>query len=229
MKQKGLAPILIMILIGVAVSGYLLYTRQAKPTPPPQNPTATQTPQSTSASSLITNASPAPAGTGESANWKTYTDQELIENSGFYLRIPSGWIIKYRKAYKLSQDYYANFRIELDFSPPGWKIPPQSVNWMGWREMDVDVYGAKTNIDQWIADYLPKYKNGLIVSGTKKIGNKTAYLISASPKAEFFDGWIPRYIILGKDYSYELGFNPNGELNSYKIIEENIYPGIYFN
>lgn len=220
--------IVLLGVFGVVFAGGLVYVgywygkESAKLKPPKSEiptPAVTQLPTPTST----------PPTEGKTADWKTYTNKEIIENSGLYLKIPSGWIIKYRKTDKLSQDYNANFRIEFDFSPPGWKVPSQSIDWMGWRIMDIDVYGTKTDINQWITDYLPKYKNGLTVSETKTIGNKTAYLISASPNSEFFDGWTPRFVVLGKDYSYELGFNNNGELNSDKIIEKDIYPGIYFN
>lgn len=207
-----LTPLIIVVIIFVIVSYFFLQNQQL------QNVQKEM--------SIMTPTTVAKSGT---ANWKAYADKEIIENSGLYLKIPSGWIIKYRKTDKLSQDYNANFRIEFDFSPPGWKTPPQSVDWMGWRIMNIDVYGTKTNINQWMTDYLPKYKNGLTVSETKTIGNKTAYLISASSSSEFFAGWIPRYIILGKDYSYELGFNNNGEPDAGKIIEKDIYPNIYFN
>lgn len=216
MNQKGFSWVLIIVLVAIGFGGYLIYQKGTKPVSisQPSPSISDKTPQPTQ---------------DEIPNWKTYTDKDVIENTGFYLKIPNGWIVKYRKEDRLSNDYKANFRINFDFSPPGWKIPSQSVNWMGWREMSVDVYGPKPDINNWITDYLPKYKDGLIVSETKTIGNKIAYLISASPNSLFFEGWRPRYVILGKDYSYELGFNTNGETNSSEIIEKDIYPGINFN
>ena len=68
MKQKGLAPILIVLLIATAISGYLIYQNQsAKPTSP-----------------VTTVASPAPTAAAETANpdsiganWKTYTASDF--------------------------------------------------------------------------------------------------------------------------------------------------------
>ncbi len=56
--QKGLAPIIIVILIAVALGGYLLYKQQPKPT--------LSSPQTTYSTSSPT--------TDETANWKTYTN-----------------------------------------------------------------------------------------------------------------------------------------------------------
>lgn len=55
MIQKGLAPILIVLLLALALGGYLVYQRQTK-----SNPVA----------------SPAPTTAGETANWKTYANQK---------------------------------------------------------------------------------------------------------------------------------------------------------
>lgn len=68
MKQTGLAPILIVVLIAtLAIGGYLIYSQQAKPTPPPQQTTQpSPTPPVT----------PTPNGVGETANWKTYTNTD---------------------------------------------------------------------------------------------------------------------------------------------------------
>lgn len=74
MSQKGLAPILIVILIAAAVGGYFIYQKQIKPVVVPQ-----QTAQPSS-----TNASPAPTGVGEIANWKTYTNTKV----GFQIKYP---------------------------------------------------------------------------------------------------------------------------------------------
>lgn len=39
MSQKGLAPILIVIIIAILIGGYFIYQNQAKPAPPPQQTT----------------------------------------------------------------------------------------------------------------------------------------------------------------------------------------------
>lgn len=62
MNQKGIAPILIIILIALGIGGYLLYQKQIKPTSPLQNPQASQsTPD-------------------ETANWEIYTNKTYKYN-----------------------------------------------------------------------------------------------------------------------------------------------------
>lgn len=79
MKQKGLAPIVIVILIAVlAVGGYLIYSQLPKPTTPPRltiqptpapSSTPTSTPESTNSAET---ANPDSIG----ANWKAYTNTD---------------------------------------------------------------------------------------------------------------------------------------------------------
>ncbi|MBI2338692.1 hypothetical protein HYU95_05935 [Candidatus Daviesbacteria bacterium] len=83
-KQKGLAPILIVLLIALVVGGYLIYQKQIKPVVIPQQ---TSEPSST-------NVSPTPTDVGETANWETY-ENEL----GFSVKYPTTLDVK------SSQDY----------------------------------------------------------------------------------------------------------------------------
>lgn len=80
MYQKGLAPILIILLIALALSGYLLYNQQTKSIPSPQ-----QTIQPIQAPSTNPTESVKPADT---SNWKTY------QNSYFSFKYPLNWIAK---------------------------------------------------------------------------------------------------------------------------------------
>lgn len=86
-SQKGLAPILIVLLIAAAVGGYFIYQNQIKPTLPPiTQPTPSQiaAPAPTDADTTVnTEAS-------RSANWKTYTNSKY----GFSLKYPAGYVIK---------------------------------------------------------------------------------------------------------------------------------------
>lgn len=81
MKQKGVTLILIVILIALAlgVGGYMLYNQQAKPTPPP---TTQPTPSPT--------ASPVPTDTGETADWKIYSNPKL----GYSVKYPKSWYLR---------------------------------------------------------------------------------------------------------------------------------------
>lgn len=86
-KQKGLAPILIVLLIALGIGGYLIYQKQAKPVSMPQQTTQSSPASSSDSESTISAASPAPNGAGETANWKIYTDTQ----NGFSLKYPSTW------------------------------------------------------------------------------------------------------------------------------------------
>lgn len=68
-KQKGLAPILVVLLIVLAVGGYLLYQKQFKPAFTPQSP-------------------PSPIASDETANWKTYTNNKYK----YSFKYPPSWI-----------------------------------------------------------------------------------------------------------------------------------------
>lgn len=76
MKQKGFAPILIVLLVALGIGGYLIYQKQAKPIPVPQpSPSPVTTPASSpTASSSAT--SPVPDGSGETVDWKTYISKD---------------------------------------------------------------------------------------------------------------------------------------------------------
>src|SRR3990172_1098688 len=85
-RQAGLAPIVIVILIAAVTSlgGYLLYNRQAIFIPKPQksdvmSPTSQPTPTPTSTPSSIPNETVQPSSTG--TNGQTYTPEEVIAQS----------------------------------------------------------------------------------------------------------------------------------------------------
>ncbi|OGE18747.1 hypothetical protein A3J19_03145 [Candidatus Daviesbacteria bacterium RIFCSPLOWO2_02_FULL_41_8] len=82
MKQKGLAPILIVVLMAaLAVGGYLIYSQLPKPIAPPRSIT-----QPTLSPSSI----PESSNSAETANWKTYTNTKY----GFYFNYPQDFSIK---------------------------------------------------------------------------------------------------------------------------------------
>lgn len=82
--QKGLAPILIILLIAIlGVGGYFIYQKQAsKPSTAPQATQSSPTP---------------PANTDETGNWKTYKDS----NGFFTIEYPYNWKISYSNSVNL--------------------------------------------------------------------------------------------------------------------------------
>lgn len=78
-KQKGLAPVLIIILVSLVVGGYLLYQKQTKPV----------------VSQLVAQFSPSPvtssvaASSSKTAGWKTYTNKI----DGYSLKYPNNFIV----------------------------------------------------------------------------------------------------------------------------------------
>lgn len=93
MNQKGLVPILIIILVAAAVlGGYFIYQNQPKPTPPPQpktliNPEDYSNPP---ASTYISESIPS----AETANWKTYANTQFK----FLIKYPLDFLVNDKAA-----------------------------------------------------------------------------------------------------------------------------------
>lgn len=84
-KQTGYflpAIVAVIVLVIISVGGYFLYQKQIKPTPTPQQ-TSQPTPSPTDASG-------APTGAAETANWKTYTNTDY----NYQLKYPPTWKIE---------------------------------------------------------------------------------------------------------------------------------------
>ena len=86
MSQKGLAPILIVLLIAV-IGGYLIYQNQSAAKPYRPFPSAAP---EIKPSSSPADASGAPTGAAETANWKTYTNTAI----GIEFKLPSNLVNK---------------------------------------------------------------------------------------------------------------------------------------
>jgi len=160
--------------------------------------------------------------------WQTYTSGTKIERA-FSLTIPPGWTAKFRNEGPLGRNEAA-YRIALDFAPPSWQTPDGSANWMGWGGMDVDVYPFRPDVTQWINDFLPDHKDGLLSQRTQ-IGGNVAYYLIPDPEREtlWSIGWAPRYLVLGRQHSYVIGFFQNGEPESHTIMTKEILPTAKFN
>lgn len=89
MKQKGIAPIFILLLtVTFLAAGYLVYTsysnNQTRVNPLQPTPTPSPTP---------TDVSPLPTDTGKTANWKTYTNSELR----ITFKYPNNWYARVKQ------------------------------------------------------------------------------------------------------------------------------------
>ncbi len=80
-NQKGLAPILIVLILAALVGGYLVYQNYPKPT---------SSSKPTNQPSPTPDASPAPNGAGETATWKTYTNNQL----SISFEYSPNWVVK---------------------------------------------------------------------------------------------------------------------------------------
>lgn len=75
MEQRGLAPILIILLLAAAVGGYLVYSRKIN------------LPQKQIVQTPASEVSPMPTSTEETVMWETYTSKDI------YFKYPSNWNI----------------------------------------------------------------------------------------------------------------------------------------
>lgn len=78
LKQKGFIPILIVLLTAAAIGGYLIYSGKIN------------IPQKQVAQTLKSDASPAPTGDAETANWKTY----ISDKYGYSFQYPANLTIQ---------------------------------------------------------------------------------------------------------------------------------------
>ncbi len=96
MKQRGLAPILIILLIAAAIGGYLVYSGKINTS----KKQVVQTPK-----------------VDDTANWKTYTNNIY----GYTLKYPSEWEYKFGKGNK-AQIIFGSSPVELRTDVPGFLI-----------------------------------------------------------------------------------------------------------
>lgn len=99
MREKGLAPIVIIILVALGVGGYLIYQNQTKVTSQPQSviqpsPQPTEPTDATSTNSLP---SPTTAKPANKSGWKSYNDSKI----GFSYQLPENdnWSVKTTDSY----------------------------------------------------------------------------------------------------------------------------------
>jgi hypothetical protein len=187
-------------------------------------------PTSTPTNKQIPSATPIPTPSSNPRG-SIYKSNNQLGPFHFYLKYPNGWSV-YQKISSGKKN-----RVYFDLVPPD-VVSSQGVNLL-WGGFSVDAETSSSSIEDWFSNWLKTPINGMnnefnkreyFVYTTKKIGNKTAYLISTSPQAPeiFKQGFIPRYIILGTYYSYKISFFQNGMRNFAPRIENEIFPGLNF-
>lgn len=142
-------------------------------------------------------------------------DENLVfDKFGFSLFLPDDWRVEINEIKEVSAPYG---RFSFSF------IPPEGLpsGWSFWGVLYIDIYEAQSSIEEWIEKYLPDYKDDLVITEEDSIGGKPVFLLD---KKEGF--WVPRYIILGTEYSYSYGFSQDGANNFAEIIEKEIFPNI---
>lgn len=134
MKQKGLAPILIIIIIASVLGGYLLYTKQIKPTSLPQKQIAApqSTPDETVNPDLKTVKSQASL---IGANWKTYIDTHY----GYSLKYPKNWSLE-ESGFAPEADGYTTTITSPGYQHPGFT---QLFNITITHTESIEVYGEE--------------------------------------------------------------------------------------
>jgi len=124
----------------------------------------------------------------ETADWKTYNSGQDI--MGFSLNVPAGWIVKFREEGPFSNQIK---RLVFDLAPPS---IVKTTGWMGWGSLYIDIYDSQIDIDKWIEENLPEFKNELIIKKISDVGGKSTFSLD---RKEGF--WVPHYVILGDRYS----------------------------
>lgn len=195
-RQKGLAPILIVILIALAVGGYLVYSKQ--------------TTQSTPAPKA---ASPVPTDTGETANpdsiganWKTYTNTLY----GYLIKLPP----------ELFADEIVN-RVDINTNPSGY--PSASIAVVSGPDdfefkFLTQFLSMKINDQKKIEGEFEGF-NTFDRLPDEKIADNTAMVFENSKIYEFV-GKNRKWIIQKGDKTYILSllYQTDDELNKYNKI-----------
>jgi flagellar basal body-associated protein FliL len=153
-------------------------------------------------------------------DWQQYQSGQSI--SGISIQYPRDLKANFAKAYNLSADYNAKYRLEFDFAPIGWN-GSHSTSWMGWGSIYFDVFDPETDINQWVNKYYSSYKDSFTIKEDVSIGNKQTFLLEASGGTM----WASRVVILGSDYSYEMSFPEN--TSNFLQRKDEIFSGLHIN
>lgn len=170
-------------------------------------------------------------------NKSIYQAGNEVDNAKFSLNYPKGWQVSIQDDQSTKQ-YSKTLIKRINF----YVIPPDSQLTQGqnfWGGFNIDVYPSQSTIESWFSDFLSTPVNGMNNSMNNRsyysytanqIGNKTVYYIQSSNSAPEFvkEGFAPRYVVLGKYYSYQIGFFQNGEQGFAGRIQKELFPTLNF-
>lgn len=210
MKQKGQSPILIIVgilVVGLIGGAYYLGTQKSQN----QTPVATQTPQP----STPPDASPAPTGAGETANWKTYNN--ITPGWGFSIKYPSNLIIEMDSNFK---------RYGLNFMGIFLRNYPAEVEYMKADAISISLHVAivQEPIDD-LKTWFEKASVSERVDGTigPDVRNFTTYKLGDIDAVTFQSGgeriwknvaFYKEHSLFKENYLYLFVLNPTGETGS---------------
>jgi hypothetical protein len=162
-------------------------------------------------------------------NRSAYHAGNEVANAKFSLNYPKEWQVTI-------QDDQSTKRINFYVIPSGVILRHGQNFWGGFT---IDVYPPQSTIETWFSDFLSTPVNGMnnamnnrnyYTYATNQVGNKTAYYIQISNTAPEIakEGFLSRYVVLGKYYSYQIEFFENGEQGFENRIQNELFPMLNF-
>lgn len=218
MNQKGLAPILIVVLIALGIGGYVFYQNQTKITSQPQHTVQpSPTPQKAPASDN-TQANPSPTSTLKPATksgWKSYSDSKI----GFSYQLPENdnWFVK-------TTDTYCQLKLERNEGDQYLCIKVfDNPKGLGRREFYCSDILRQENVQNCLNSYIE-------VSDTK-VGNKDALYIT-EPGTQVDHARVISTngkIIVVSDHAVSFPKTPLPEGFDWNKLRDDIFATFWFN
>lgn len=169
-KQKGISALIIVILVALAVGGYLVYQKYLNSVSVPQ---PTSQPVSTPAAIVFTNESTSSA---ETANWKTYTNQ--IQQ--FLIKYPDNKKVEIRETDTTKNDCHGKSAVvDILIYPSGYVKSQEEIDFSGelWVNISVVENEDLSSPENFMAKNCPQIDES-------KIGSKKAIRIDTVPSLE---------------------------------------------
>jgi len=145
-------------------------------------------------------------------------DEDLVfDKFGLSLFLPDNWRVEINNGTENFTAPYHTFSFSF--------IPPEEISSDSkfWGVLYIHIYKTQANIDKWIEKYLPDFKDYLLIEKREDIGGKPVFLLNLNREDKL---WVPRYVILGSEYSYVYSFSQDGASDFIQRIIEEIFPNI---